>query len=79
MQREVGRDFLSVLCYSIDMCEAKVYFKKGEDLELVMEDCISIVPQDSKLVLHDILGKSEVVEGKILQIGLLDHKVILEK
>lgn len=61
------------------MCEAKVYLKKGEDLELLMDDCISITPEGSKLVLRDILGKREEVEGKILQIGLLDHKVILEK
>ncbi len=61
------------------MCEAKVYLKKDEELELLMEDCISIVPDGNKLILRDILGKSEVVEGKILEVGLLDHKVVLTK
>lgn len=61
------------------MCEAKVYLKKDEELELLMEDCISIVPEGDKLILRDILGKSETVEGKILEVGLLDHKVILTK
>jgi len=61
------------------MCEAKVYLKKDEDLELLMEDCISIVPKGNKLILKDILGKSETVEGKILEVELLDHKVILTK
>ena len=44
-----------------------------------MEDCISIVPEGDKLILRDILGKSETVEGKILEVGLLDHKVVLTK
>ena len=44
-----------------------------------MEDCISIIPEGNKLILRDILGKSEVVEGKILEVELLDHKVILTK
>ena len=61
------------------MCEAKVYLKKDEELELLMEDCISIIPEGNKLILRDILGKSEVVEGKILEVELLDHKVILTK
>ena len=61
------------------MCEAKVYLKKDEELELLMEDCISIVPDGNKLILRDILGKSKTVEGKILEVGLLDHKVVLTK
>lgn len=61
------------------MCEAKVYLKKNDELELLMEDCISIVPEDNKLTLRDILGKSKTVEAKILEVGLLDHKVILKE
>lgn len=61
------------------MCEAKVYLKKDKELELLMEDCISIVPEGDKLILRDILGKSETVEAKILEVGLLDHKVVLTK
>jgi len=61
------------------MCEAKVYTKQEDRLELLMEDVIDITPQGSKLILTDILGKSQTFEGKIIQIGLLDHKVILEK
>jgi len=61
------------------MCEAKVYIKKEDRLELLMEDVIDITPQGPKLILTDILGKTQIFEGQIVSIGLLDHKVILEK
>ena len=61
------------------MCEAKAYVKQNDKLELLMEDVIDITPQGEKLILTDILGKSQTFEGKIISIGLLDHKVILEK
>lgn len=60
------------------MCEAKAYLKKENGLELFMEDVVSITPENSTLILKDILGHSKTIEGKIVEIGLLDHKVVLE-
>lgn len=39
---------------------------------------MSITPEGSSFVLKDILGHSKTVEGKIVEIGLLDHKIILQ-
>ncbi len=44
-----------------------------------MEDVVNVVPGDNKVTLTDILGKTKEIEGKILQVGLLDHKIIIEK
>lgn len=61
------------------MCEAKAYIKQNDKLELLMEDVVNVVPGDNKVTLTDILGKTKEIEGKILQVGLLDHKIIIEK
>ncbi len=60
------------------MCEAKAYIKQNDKLELLMEDVVNVVPENDKVILTDILGKTKEVEGKILQVGLLDHKIILK-
>lgn len=60
------------------MCEAKAYIEKENGLELFMEDVVSITPEGTSLLLKDILGHSKTIEGKIVEIGLLDHKIILQ-
>lgn len=60
------------------MCEAKAFVKQNDKLELLMEDVVSVTPEGSKLVLKDILGQSKTIEAKIVEIGLLDHQIILQ-
>jgi len=49
---------------------------EGEE-KLVMEDVANIVPEGDAVVLTDILGQQLSVDGRILEIRLLDNKVFL--
>lgn len=61
------------------MCELNVYMLgEGEDQDrLVMEDVANIMPEGDAVVLTDILGQQKSVNARILEIRLLDHKVLL--
>jgi len=59
------------------MCEAKVYLEKDGKLEELMENVITIKPENDKLQLIDLFGEQKFVNAKFKEIKLLDHKVIL--
>ncbi len=59
------------------MCELNVYMLGEAEEKLVMEDVANIVPEGDAVVLTDILGQQKVIDARILEIRLLDHKVFL--
>jgi predicted RNA-binding protein len=60
------------------MCESKVYLATEETEELVMEDVTSIRPEGEGYRLASLFGEEKVVEGRIKEIDLLKHRVVLE-
>ncbi|MHB8792912.1 MAG: CooT family nickel-binding protein [Thermoleophilia bacterium] len=61
------------------MCELAVYLLENGEEKILMEDVASIKPEGEKLVLTDLLGQQEIVEAKIKELKLLEHKVYLVK
>ncbi len=61
------------------MCELAVYLLENGEEKILMEDVASIKPEGEKLVLTDLLGQQEVVEARIKELKLLEHKVYLVK
>lgn len=59
------------------MCELAVYLLENGEEKILMEDVASIRPEGEKLVLTDLLGQQEIVEAKIKELKLLEHKVYL--
>jgi len=59
------------------MCELNVYMLGEGEEKLVMEDVANIVPEGDAVVLTDILGQQMSVDARILEIRLLDNKVLL--
>lgn len=59
------------------MCELSVYLLENGEEKMLMEDVASIKPEGEKLVLTDLLGQQEIVEAKIKELKLLEHKVYL--
>jgi len=59
------------------MCELAVYLLEDGEEKILMEDVASIKPEGEKLVLTDLLGQQEIVEAKIKELKLLEHKVFL--
>ncbi|BAF60923.1 MAG: CooT family nickel-binding protein [Pelotomaculum sp.] len=62
------------------MCEANAYLRKeGEPDELFLEMVDRVVPCEDGLLLEDIFGKRKIIKAKIVELALVDHKIILER
>ncbi|WP_456329629.1 CooT family nickel-binding protein [Archaeoglobus sp.] len=58
------------------MCESKVYLS-GRD-EPLMEDVVRIVVEGEKVKMWDILGEYKEIKGRVAEMDLIGHKIILE-
>jgi len=62
------------------MCEANAYLRKqGEQDELLLEMVDRVVPHEEGLMLEDIFGRRKILKAKIVELALVEHKIILEK
>ena len=62
------------------MCESSAYLVniKGEE-EKIMDYVIDIVPNnDGSLTLSDLLGGTKIVNGRLKEVKLLNHKILIE-
>lgn len=61
------------------MCEANVYIRvEGKD-ELLLESVDKVVPVEGELHMENIFGQRKTVRGRIVEMALVDHKIIVEK
>lgn len=58
------------------MCESKVLLS-GSD-ETLMEDVVRIVVEGEKIKMWDILGDYREVKGRIVEMDLVGHKIVVE-
>lgn len=62
------------------MCEANAYLRtEGRQEELFLEMVDRVVPHEDGLLLEDIFGRRKIIKAKIVELALVDHKIILEK
>lgn len=61
------------------MCEANAYLRENGKEELFLEMVDKVIPQEEGLVLEDIFGRRKVIKGRIAELFLVDHKIVLEK
>lgn len=61
------------------MCELTVYIIEDDKEEKLMEDVATITPEGERLVLTDLLGQQQIVEARIKELRLLEHKVYLTR
>jgi len=61
------------------MCEANAYLRRGDKDELYLEMVDKVVPRPDGLVLEDIFGRRKVFKGRILELALVDHRIVLEE
>ncbi len=60
------------------MCELNVYLKRDDHETLVMEGVFVVKPEGEKVVLENLFGEQKVIEAKISQVSLMEHKIILK-
>jgi predicted RNA-binding protein len=61
------------------MCQSNAYLKHNGEEKLILEEVGMIIPQNGKVLLTNIFGEEELVDGEIRLVDLIHNKVILEK
>lgn len=62
------------------MCESSAYMLTPEGETKIMDYVVDIVPNDDgSLTLSDLLGETKIVQGKLKEVKLLKHKIIIEE
>ena len=62
------------------MCEANAYMVDENGNEtLLLEGVDKVIPEGDKLVLENIFGQRKIVKAKIIELALVNHKIVLEK
>lgn len=61
------------------MCESNVYISEGDKEDLFMESVNLIRPEGPEIYLQSIFGDQRTVRGRIKELRLLEHKVIIER
>ncbi|NOY65402.1 MAG: CooT family nickel-binding protein [Nitrospirae bacterium] len=61
------------------MCEANAYILEDGEEKLYLENVDILKPEGEKIYLRNLFGEQKEFEGKIKEISLIKHKIILEK
>lgn len=61
------------------MCEANAYIENEGVEELYLENVDIMRPEGEGIFLKNLFGEQKVFEGKVKEISLIKHKIILTK
>lgn len=61
------------------MCQSRVVTFRGGQEEVVMDDVVTVRPQDDQLFLQDLYGQQKVVRARIKELQLMDHRIVIEE
>ncbi|ADG82092.1 RNA-binding protein [Thermincola ferriacetica] len=61
------------------MCEANAYIRTRDNEELLLSSVDKVIPNGDELLLENIFGQRKIIKGKIVEMALVDHKIIIEK
>lgn len=61
------------------MCEANAYVYKDGKEELYLENVDILMPEGSRVYLKNLFGEQKTFEGRLKEISLLRHKILLEE
>lgn len=59
------------------MCEAKVYLRKDDQEQMIMENVVRMQPDGDRYLLVNLLGEQKLVDGAIERIDFLQHAIYL--
>jgi predicted RNA-binding protein len=59
------------------MCQTTAYVIEGDREVLLLQDVISIKPENGFLHMINLFGEEKIIPGKIKQIDLLAHKILI--
>jgi predicted RNA-binding protein len=59
------------------MCQTTAYVIEGDTEVLLLQDVISVHPENGTLRMINLFGEEKIVPGRIKQIDLLAHKILI--
>ena len=59
------------------MCQTTAYALEGGKEVMLLQDVISIKPENGSLRMVNLFGEEKIIPGKIKQIDLLAHKILI--
>lgn len=61
------------------MCETNAYLYEDGQEVLYLDNVDTVKPEGGTLLLRNLFGEEKRFEGKIREIALMKHKILLEK
>jgi predicted RNA-binding protein len=61
------------------MCEANAYIYENGEEKLYLESVDILKPEGDIIYLRNLFGEQKEFKGKIREISLLSHKIVLER
>lgn len=60
------------------MCQTTAYLiEEGKEVP-VLKDVVNITPEEGRVKIVNLFGEEKVVEGRIKQIDLLSHRIVID-
>lgn len=59
------------------MCEANAYIEKDGKEELFLENVDVLRPEGGKVYMQNLFGEQKVFDGKLKEVSLIKHRIIL--
>jgi predicted RNA-binding protein len=59
------------------MCESTVFIGRGGERELLMEDVVHVEVAGTDIKLTGIIGETRETQGRITEINLLTHTIVI--
>lgn len=59
------------------MCQTTVYLIEDGQEKLLMNDVIALIPEEGQVKLVSLFGEELTVTGRIKQMDLLSHKILI--
>jgi predicted RNA-binding protein len=59
------------------MCEANAYLIKDDGEELIMESVDILRPENDSIYIQDIYGDQRWIKGRIKEMNLVQHRIVL--
>ena len=60
------------------MCLSTVYRKEADENVFLCKNVARVIPGEKEIVLYDLMGNKTSVEGRILDIDLLENVILIE-
>jgi predicted RNA-binding protein len=60
------------------MCQTVAYVVEQGKEVAVLQDVVSVVPMEGSVRMVNLFGEEKVVQGRIRQIDLLTHRILIQ-